>query len=78
LTLVSTHRPELLSSFYIPQLDFTSSETNTEVSTIIRKINRGDICAFRRFTKVRDNPRIGPPDVRAFSKGDSNNVLDRP
>jgi hypothetical protein len=78
LTLVSTHRPELLSGFYIPQLDLASAETNTKVSTIIRKINRGDICALRRFTKVRDNPCIGSPDVRALSKGNSNNILDRP
>jgi hypothetical protein len=39
LSLMSTHRPELLSSFYVPQLDFTGAEPNSEVRAIVGEVD---------------------------------------
>ena len=64
LPLMARHRPQLLATFNVPKLDFSSTNADAKKHPVVREVDAGDVGTLGGVAEVNDAARVGLPDVR--------------
>jgi len=76
--IVTEHATKLGAFLNIPDLNLTSAETDTNVSTIAAPLDTTDVGLFRTFKKGVDCSRLSRPDVHVTLEADGDLVARAP
>jgi hypothetical protein len=76
--VVAVHGAKLGAVLDVPDLNLTRTETSSDVSTVARPLDRGDVGVFRALEEGGDGARLGRPDVDVALEADGDLVTGGP
>ena len=77
-SIVSVHASKLGTFFDIPDLNFSGTETNTDICSITGPLDTANIGIWASFKKRADSTRLGRPDIYIAFKTNCNLIVGAP